>query len=301
MRLRGISPSKAERDFREWAALFAGKLFVKLSLYVDESGTHDATGQARGATEAMIAGLVAPVDDWAEFTRRWQRALNKYDAPYFHYCEWSDAASVARGKRKPSSSFKNNPYQGWTHEKLDAFAIGLATIVGTTNAVYVGRGVTTHGFNRLKSSGALAHDANPYVGCMEDFYADLMPRIASRCKPWKRMPITVFFDQSGNAAMQKSALDSHRALRKAHPNLKEISFVDKLEHLPIQAADMVSYRTRQIESSALEGKTPYIWEAFDSALFKREHDFLDHHPSVVEAIERNADRFARAYSRLPTK
>src|SRR6266704_2277564 len=131
MRPRGKSPSDAEHEFLERASLFPERLPVKLVIYADESGTHDQTGALKGAREAVIGGIVAPGEDWRSFCSRWQAALNKYGAPYFHFCEWSDACSVAREKRKPTSTFKNNPYRNWKHETLNRFLIELATLAGS--------------------------------------------------------------------------------------------------------------------------------------------------------------------------
>jgi hypothetical protein len=77
-------PINARRDFKEWASLFSGKLFVKVVAYIDESGTHDETGRQKGSTVAVVAGLVDHRDCWDKFCKDWQSVLNKYSAPFFH-------------------------------------------------------------------------------------------------------------------------------------------------------------------------------------------------------------------------
>ena len=61
---------------------------MKVVAYVDESGTHDKMGIQKGASEVVIAGLVAWREDWIKFSEEWQSTLNKYSAPYFHFKEW---------------------------------------------------------------------------------------------------------------------------------------------------------------------------------------------------------------------
>jgi hypothetical protein len=78
---------------------------MKLVVYADESGTHDNTGTQQGSREAILAGIVAPSEEWRTFCRAWQSALNKYSAPYFNFREWSAASAVARNKRKATRDF----------------------------------------------------------------------------------------------------------------------------------------------------------------------------------------------------
>jgi len=281
MRFRGKSPNKAKREFLEWASLFSGSLFVKLVAYADDSGTHDPTGIETGAKEALIAGLVGPVEDMANLCRRWQQTLNKYKAPCFHFCEWSDAVKVARGTRKASSTFlAKNPFRDWKHETLDRFAIELATIVGTTNSVIVGTGVFTDAFHKEKTLGERSPDSNPYIECANKFFASIPPTIVECRKSWKRMPISFFFDQTDNTELRNGITAAHHEHTKTLRTFREIAFADKkfTPHLPLQAADMVAYRAKQIALSSRAGKEPYIWEEFDAPLFKQMFDFWDANP-----------------------
>jgi len=51
---------------------------VMVSVYADESGTHDESGQDKSAIVATIAGFAASREDWVRFCPQWQKVLNKY-------------------------------------------------------------------------------------------------------------------------------------------------------------------------------------------------------------------------------
>src|SRR6185369_16900006 len=135
----GPRPSaNARRDFKEWACLFTGELFVKVVAYVDESGCHDRTGRLEGSSVAVMTGFVALRDEWAEFCPKWQSVLNKHDAQFFHFYDWSTASRVLRNIIKPPSRFLSNPYKDWTLAKLDDFFYELAEIAGSGDKIIAG-------------------------------------------------------------------------------------------------------------------------------------------------------------------
>jgi hypothetical protein len=233
------SPSEAGKQFQQWASLFSGKLLVKVVAYIDESGTHDRTGASKGSSVIVIAGLVAMRVEWIDFCSKWQRALNKYSAGYFHFREWTAASLVARGKTLPSKDFKNNPYQGWGKEKLNSFLFELAEIAGSGNKVIVGVYVTLEDFHKAKPGGE-----DPYKCCLNCFFEDLPGDIRSAW-PFCREPVSIFYDWTENRKWRNEIVNAHDFYRKKYGQIKELTFADKKEHLPLQAADMVAYRFRQ--------------------------------------------------------
>lgn len=148
-----LSPQKARRDFERRASLLFGELFMELVAYADESGIHDQTGVAPGSREMTVGGIVAPREDWSRFCAEWQKALNKYGAPYFHFWEWTIASEVARKVRKPTGSFQKNPYRHLTPEQLNSFVIEMAKIAGSGNKLIVGMGTHTSLFHKQITEG----------------------------------------------------------------------------------------------------------------------------------------------------
>jgi len=119
---------------------------VNLVAYADESGTHDPTGKRPGSREAVVGGCVASIEEWTKFCGDWQAALDKYQAPYFHFSDWATASAIVRGKRQKYPEFEKNPYRGWELKRLDDFLIELAKIAGSGDKVIFGSYVKTGQF-----------------------------------------------------------------------------------------------------------------------------------------------------------
>jgi len=256
---------------------------VKIVVYADESGTHDITGVQKGSREAIIAGIMAPLDEWLGFCRFWKAVLDKYGAQYFHFTEWRTASAVARKTQEPHSAFKSNPYRGWTEDKLESFLIELATLAGSGNKLTVGGSVYTKLFHDEKLAGNLPDTADPYEHCADQFFAEVVGAITQQRAPWKRQPISFFFDQSDRRDWIRAVMTMFQAHKKQHRTFREIEFADKklAQHLPLQAADMVAYRLRAITGFWVDGDSSKVWAKLDEALFKSTFAFLDTHKSDV--------------------
>jgi hypothetical protein len=66
--------------------------------------------------------------------------------------------------------------------------------------------------------------------------------------PHLQSPITFFFDHTENEEWRSAITRVHHSYKKIDARIKEVSFADKRdpEHYPLQAADMIAYRMRQI-------------------------------------------------------
>ena len=90
---------EASAKFAEWTSLFSGKIFVTLTVYLDESGTHDPTGNLTGSEAPVFGGYMDTVDRWQIFRMHWKSVLDKYDVKYFHYRE------LVYESKKPKSPY----------------------------------------------------------------------------------------------------------------------------------------------------------------------------------------------------
>jgi len=262
---------------------------VKIVVYADESGTHDKTGTSKGSKQAIIGGFIAPREDWTVFCRAWKSILNNYQAPYFHFREWSDASAVARKVRLPSSDFKKNPYRGWESKKLDEFVLALAKIAVSGNKLVVGGALHTNRFHKAKLEGDILPNANlvEYHAC--HFFISVIGAINIQRPPWKNMPVSFFFDQSGDEKWEHAILDKFRFYQLKHPTFKDLAFSNKKEtpHFPLQAADMIAYRTRQIMQKFADGDD-YMqsWPALDDILFKSDNYNLSTSEALLDFIKK---------------
>ena|ERR1700733_624660 len=253
------TPKQAGREFKEWASLFSGEIFVKISIYVDESGTHDPEGNQPGSKYPMIAGYAAHQDEWVKFCGKWKVVLNKYKAPYFHFREWAAASAAVRHKKKETLEIKKNPFYGWTIKRLDGFLIELARVAGAGNKIPLAGSIRIPAFNKLKADLKINNPSqielgtNPYKYCMGEFFHIYHKETYLMWGEFE-YPVTFFFDHSDDPEWKSAVHEVFDAFRKKDSRMKEIVFANKKEkpHLPLQAADMLAYRLRQLAQNIHE-------------------------------------------------
>ena len=68
-------------------------------------------------------------------------------------------------------------------------------------------------------------------------------------------------------------MEGHDSSRSKNRNFKEITFADKKEHFPLQAADMVAYRLRQTMENLVTFDISKTWPQFDNIIFKKINDW----------------------------
>ena len=241
---------------------------MQLILYADESGTHDKTGMQPGSEVAVIAGYAAKVDSWRKFCKDWHEVLQKYSAPYFHFSEFAEASSVTRRIRSAPSHHHNNPYFDWKIEQLDRFLLELARVAASGSKVPVGGYVDTRGYAQYLEQNTSESLKNPYEGGAWWFYDSAVSTIGAK---WPKLqgPMDFFFDQTDDAEWRNAITNVHHHWKKRISRIKAISFADKKDHYPLQAADMVAYRLRQIAGKycKYDPKVPNSIPELDRLLF----------------------------------
>lgn len=235
---------------------------MKVIAYIDESGTHDRTGQQKGSSVAVMCGLVAWKEHWDHFSAKWQNALNNHRAEYFHFSDFATASAVVRGKITVPSGFDKNPYKGWDLTRLDNFLFEMAGLVGSGNKVAVGCFVPTSFFHdaKQKNHPDMPSHGDPYRHLAELFFKHLPGEIREGW-PHCNEPVTIFYDQLQRSDRLRVAIvnaHSKYSNRKKYNLIKELVFADKKDplHLPLQAADMAAFRFRQIAENVLENRMP---------------------------------------------
>jgi hypothetical protein len=249
-----------DNEFRKWASLFSGRLFVSIVVYADDSGTHDRTGKQPGSRVAIAAGFAAPIDEWVKFRKDWQAVLTKYDAPYFHFKEWAVASAIVRKKRPTFREFlKTNPYAGWKLKKLDDFLYALAAIAGDGNKIPIVGNFHVARHHRIMSElklkvGPIPYDNNPYNYCLNDFYRSFIQEVEIQW-PGVNDPVTFIFDQTNKREWLNAIHDGFAFYQAKDARFKDLAFGARKDarHLPLQAADMVAYLVRQVTEKHVLG------------------------------------------------
>jgi len=270
---------------------------VKLAAYVDESGRHDRTGKQKGSGQIVVSGWVDRRDNWCEFCGQWQSILDKYSAHYFHFAEWADASATIRTGRNPSSSFSKNPYRGWSLEKLDAFLYELAALAGAGQKIFVGGFISTRDFSEAKKHpeySRFAPASDPYQACLNQFFKTFAMEVQQQWPHWKES-VSFFFDQNDDKEWNHSVQDAFMAAHNRDSRIAELSFADKkiYPHFPLQAADMIAYRFRQIVENFTDPDIYSNPSKLDDLLIKAV--FERSSPSYLQAA------FGETFSTLPLR
>lgn len=249
---------------------------MNLVAYADESGTHDPTGKRIGADAVTISGLVAPKESWISFDIRWRAILNKYHGvKYFHAREHHSAWLVATGRTTPNSDFKKNPYNRWSVDELNDFAMELAPLAGSN--LIIGGWVPTKLYHEDKHAGLPNKDRDPYELCLDHFFDSAVSTIKQQRAPWRRQPISFLFDWSEDNDWRHTVdlrFEFHKNKFKKPPFV-EIGFRKKTEHTPLQAADMVAYRLRHNMSKLSNLDFSKSWPELDDILFKEMNESIE--------------------------
>lgn len=220
----------------EWVSLFSERVFVMLRVYADESETQ----------ATAICGYIASPDYWKEFSRKWKTILDDFGAPYFHFREFTT---------KELYSKAGNAYYNWSEKKRDRFLYALA-ILASESAIPIGGG-----FGQSKNENPEPPEKK-WENSIIKLFQDLTFVLNTICPNYKGR-ISFVFDHCEDKKKVVPILETHALFSSKDPRFGGITFEDDKDpmHLPLQAADLISYVNRQfIEKmfSKDERQTPDI-------------------------------------------
>jgi len=249
-------------------ALFSGKLLVNITVYADESGTHDTKGKQPGSQIATIGGYAGFNDDWIKFCGEWQAELDTYCVPYFHFSDFAD--------KKRRAEDKNFPYYGWNAERLDAFLYGMASIAGNRVRFPFGPSLNLVVFNEpdtkndLRKIGLSEVQINSsyivYMACFHEFFDLFLEDLRIRLPDFNES-ISFVFEQNTDVWWDIAAHEMFKLFKQKDSRLDAIMFGDKRKFLPLQAADMIAYRLHQRKMNELKTGKEDIWKPLDHLLW----------------------------------
>jgi hypothetical protein len=171
-----------------------------------------------------------------------------------------------------AKKYRENPYYGWSQDKLSRFRLELARIAGEGNKLPICGGFNVRSFDELKKRQPGVYDENPYTYCINGFFKSCSTEINLQWPLLKNKgTITIFFDQNNDPEWTTAVSAVFMCFKKQDSRFKEFCFVDKkvIPHLPLQAADMLTYRCRELAIEFTKSRTvPNIKSEFDRALFR---------------------------------
>jgi len=261
---------------------------VNIVAYGHDSGTQDIDHATQpGSQIAVLAGYFGLAADWIAFQEEWQCVLNKYEVPYFHSSDYASKDLCAR-----QGSF----YFGWTPNQRERFLYELASkapgnrvrfpFAASFNvAQYVPDQQTKSALRKLGLTDKQINARYPtYQGLFHEFFAAFTSELEFQ-KPQFDGQISFVVDRKeGDVAWQLAAGQMHNWFARDDHRLKGITFADKRKELPLQAADMLAYRSHQVWQNMLGDNQHQPWSKLDYILwgnFKDYEDFREHYPRFL--------------------
>jgi Protein of unknown function (DUF3800) len=268
------TPRQSTIEFAEWASLFAGKIFVDLVVYVDESGTHDRAGLLPGSEAPSFGGYVGDVAEWMLFRWHWQSVLDKYNVPYFHCREFFS--------RRDSELNPESHYYNWGELRRDTFLFELAAVAGQQ--------VPIGSMFNLKDYVASGDTDDPYPVLFDAFFTGVQHMIDLH---WPNSNDKVsFFCDTNKSDWVKCFKDVFNAWKIKQPRFSTNAFVDDKEYIPLQSADLITYRVRKGAYQHTKTRVGLVGCSLDEILFRNR----DPRPNKIRDIagfRRMAADFAR--------
>jgi hypothetical protein len=246
---------RTARDFEEWSWGY-GDCLMFVNIYADDSGTH------AGAPVQTLSGLIARTSTWANFTPEWSNAIKKlkFEGPYFHYTEWRFAQKCLLSGNPPKR-FQDSHYSGWKLNELTDFGLALAKIVGRGGLYPVCGGVN------------VPISSDPHKDALICFFDSVRTELDRHLSNLNQPEsVTVFFDQNSDPVWLAKIHATFNDAKVKDKRLKTYGFATMLSDLPMQAADMLAGKCREIGERGL--KDGYFLhlarngDCFERALFR---------------------------------
>jgi len=259
-----------------------------LTVYADESGTHDKRGILPGAEVTALAGYITTKRSWDIFSQRWKTALRQYKAPeIFHMSElW---------REEP-------PYDKWSDAKRKNFLVTLIRIARDNTWCAFGGMVSNKDWNevlpdRVKGVvvGGRLDFSHPYHFCFQMFFVRFMEYLTTDIdrrfprNPGFKEKVTFVFDQQKQfGPVASEGFHIIKELLDPEDRFTSLTFASKKDYVPLQAADLLAFYARRILTHDMQNKAWH--DPFEKLLrhnlmlhyFTRQQliDFAKSHPSA---------------------
>ncbi len=241
-----------------------------LAAYFDESGTH------RDSPVVAVGGFLSTAERWVTFEEEWRTVLRSNHLEYFHMTDFEN---------------RRGPYSGWLDKQREHV---IKRLCGIINRSIIGGFSTAVVKDAYEVVDAQARSllGTPYSFCAE-WCLIMVYRQLTKARNKDRV---AYFFESGcrglERLLQQNQIDQWRA---AHQVLS-LSFGNKKDFLPLQAADILAYETtkqsvrhvgldsrpRRLLMENLLRKNSYFGEMFRTA---------DHIMSFVEDKRRVLEQY----------
>ena len=213
------------------SSLRQAETLAVLKAYFDESGLHGDAGVF------VLAGYIAPEQEWNSVEKLWKAALEKprVSPPlgYFHAVDVEGRGS--------------GPFRRLTQTERESLKIDAVNAIVGSGVIGVASGVLLDAYDNLVKGKA--HDAigGPYILCFQHVLLQAAELSKMFLGEDDGEDIAYIFDQHPRLA--KLAREIYAKLiedgKQESYRLGKLTFADKRKFWPLQAADHIAYETRK--------------------------------------------------------
>lgn len=253
----------AFREFRQLAELLGSAFIMGITMYADESGTHDATGRSAGAEVLTVAGFLARTEHWERFTEKWIEVLEEYHVPAFHMTEFND---TKRGPKKDGW-----PYKGWSDTKRVRFVSSLIEVARDNTLLGICGSVAVKDYDEVVPEWLKKETEHPYHFSLQNFFDNFLITVDETLPlfllPWEQVSFS--FEQQDEFEKRAHVVFNLIKKRDHHNRMGTIAFVPKGKFRAHEAADLFAYRMRKVITRMIQGKEPFTTGSWDEQLNAR--------------------------------
>jgi hypothetical protein len=258
---------------------------VNLVIYADESGTHHPKGEQPKSEVPVIAGYMGWRSNWKQFCHDWKAVLDRHSVPFFHAKEFER---------------RQEPYQSWSDDRAERFKYALAEIAGRNTPV----GGSYHIKEHYKENPE--DETYPYKFPIRYFFSDLVASLKEF--GFLEQEISIVFDSTTNKKWMAAMAEEIETLKTSGIKICSHVYGDDKDYLPLQAADMLAYRSRerhfeklqkQIETKKLTGNDKFTYlrpTIFDIVLCRNLHPpGIGFKPELNDEIKKEVSELAQKH------
>ena len=265
------------------------KVFVMLTAYMDDSGTH------AGAPSSIVAGYWGGVKEWSSFEWKWKKVLSEFGIEEFHAKHF--------WMRLPPDSKRVEPYTDWDDERHHAFIDKLLQAIESSNITPFAFGVSTKAWEQRAEFWKRTF-VGPDFGkgkAHDPLFLSFQVAVAKTvlyCKFGKKMHF-VYARDSRNCGRflqwyQQFSCDTEMG----DDRLGDLIFSASSQSAPLQAADLLAYEAQRYKKKSNGDPNAPLRDEYKRALshLKSLDDFwlfdeprLRQLEGAVDAIVKDAD------------
>lgn len=216
------------------------KHVLVLRMYLDESGFHD------GTVAMAVGGYLSADDRWKSFEDEWCEALSRERVECFHMTDFEN---------------RYGEFSGWSNERRVRVFRTLADIINRHAGPGISYGIRESDYKALVPR-SVAKSTQEWMWiafavlwnrCLADLRAAVLE------EPDVEASIALVFDR--NQRMAPLIIGGIQGIIEKHPDhygwISSVSFEDKREFVPIQAADILAYESfKVVENISTGNKRP---------------------------------------------